>query len=121
MFHISLLAVPALYKSSLSESACIRKEWEIVGMEQLETADAPPASSCPSLHSAGGSFSPPHLRLSFLLALPLPMPSSKAVFLSLIYNTNIVSSDVTLLTLHMSCHLSFHVYVAIHTSEQLSL
>lgn len=33
-------------------------------------------SSCPSLHSAGGHFSPPHLRLSFLLALPLPISTS---------------------------------------------
>lgn len=83
MFHISLLAVPALCKSNSSESAYIRREREIVRdvvvMEQLEMADAPPASSCPSLCSAGGSFSPPHLRLSFLLAFLLPIPPSKAV------------------------------------------
>lgn len=48
-------------------------------MERLEMADAPPASSRPSLHSAGGRFSPPHLRLSFLLALLLPVPTSKDV------------------------------------------
>lgn len=83
MFHISLLALPALCTSSSSESACIRKEQEIVcdvvGIEQLEMTDAPPASSCPSLHSAGGSFSPPHLRLSFLLAFLFPIPPSDAM------------------------------------------
>ena len=91
MFHISLLAVPALCKSSPSESACIRDEREsvcdVVGIEQLEMADAPPASSCPSLHAAGGSLSPPHLRLSFLLAFLLPIPPSNAV--SIIFNINI--------------------------------
>ncbi len=83
MFHISLLAVPALYKSSSSESACIRKErktvCDVVGMEQLEMADAPPASSCPSLHSAGESLIPPHLHPSFLFAFLLSIPPSKAV------------------------------------------
>lgn len=87
MFHISLLAVPASCKPSSSESACIMIEQEIVcdvaEMEQLEMADAPPASSCPSLHSAGGLFSPPHLHISIFLALLLSIPPSKAVSFSL--------------------------------------
>lgn len=87
MFHNLLLAVPALCKPSASKSACIRIEREIVcdvaGMEQLEMADAPPASSCLSLHSAGGLFSLPHLHISFFLALLLSIPPSKAVSFSL--------------------------------------
>ena len=65
-------------KASLSESACIRKKREsvcdVAGREQLERADAPPGSFCPSLHSTGvvlhtsvnPSFSPP----SFSSLLP---------------------------------------------------
>lgn len=121
MFHISLLAVPVLCKSSLSESACIRKEREIVcdvvGMEQLEMADAPPASSCPSLYSAGGSFSPPHLRLSFLVAFLLPIPSSippsKAVHLSVILMMNI-SKICFLCCVFVNCtHVMWFIYISL--------
>lgn len=79
MFHISLLAVPALSKSSSGDSACIRKKRGrdcCAPFAANRTVGDGRRSSCPSLHSAGGHFSPPHLRLSFLLALPLPIPTS---------------------------------------------
>lgn len=67
------MAVPASCKSSAGESACFSARRESV--EQLETADAPSASSCPSLCSAGGRSSPPHLHPSVVHLSPSFLPS----------------------------------------------
>lgn len=74
-------------------------------MEQLETADAPPASSCPVFHSVRGSISPPHLHLSFPLTSFTSL-ISKCVPISHMY-TFIVFGSINLFLSFFYCNFNF--------------